>query len=78
MAFRQNVNEVNKLQVVYISGDEFTDGSIRLDFNSGTIPQTEERIEGVWQLTALRQTFDRIVTTEDGGVINNAGNFVFI
>ena len=50
MAFRQNVNETNKLKVVYISGDEFTDGSIRLDFNTGSIPRIEERIAGVWQL----------------------------
>ena len=55
MAYRQNTNEANRSRIVYLNGDDTTDGSIRIMLNSGEIvSHIEARKDGVWNDTSFR------------------------
>lgn len=52
-----NVGVNNPGSIVYISGNEFTDGSLRYEIvqsNGANVTEIQERIDGLWQPTSFK------------------------
>lgn len=74
--FQSSVNIVNPLNVLYIKGNESTDGSKRIIFTGGNpFIQLETRRSGVWQSIDL--ILDELIIKEDAGLIlTNQGSLL--
>lgn len=56
-----NVTKQNLSDVIYIKGDEFTDGSIRLILGSDDETQIQKRVNGVWNLGEFELSSDTLL-----------------
>jgi len=72
------VNKINNLGIIYLSGRENTNDSVRLIVDEDGAVCVEKRIGDVWQPGSFRLSFDNIITTNDGGVFDNIGNYIII
>ncbi|MEE8609001.1 MAG: hypothetical protein V3S55_15460 [Nitrospiraceae bacterium] len=63
--------------ILYLKGSEFIDGSVRFIFQDDEFPQLQERAGGVWTISQLEPTFDRMIIANDGGLVLDVnGDFV--
>lgn len=79
MSFIQGVYVNNPHAVLYLKGNTNSNDSQRIVVDEKTkLLVVEKRIEGKWTMADFRhiQTFDEIVTTKDGVVINKSGNII--
>ena len=76
--FQSNVNIVNPLNILYIKGNESTDGSIRFILNSGFDNiEIEKREDGIWNPTDLEINTRFVIDDNTGNmVIDFKGNIV--
>lgn len=79
MSFIQGVYVNNPHQVLYLKGNTNSNDSQRIVVDEKTkLLVVEKRIEGKWIMANFRhiQTFDEIVTINNGVVVDKSGNII--
>lgn len=79
MSYIRGTIKNNPDGVIYVKGSENANDSQRLfiDEKTGSLI-VEKRTDGEWSMASMKhvQSFDKIITTEDGVVLNELGNFL--
>ena len=70
----RDVTKVNVPEIIYIKGNEVTDGSIRIEFTAGdTFAHIESRANGVWNDSGLRVSPNTLQIGRDISLSSAAG-----